>query len=66
MRVHFDEKADAIYIRFDQSKIIESQEVQSGIIMDFNAENQVVGIEILGVNGRIPKSELKQMQFEIA
>jgi len=66
MKVHFDEKADAIYIRFDHSKIIESQEVQSGIIMDFNAENQVVGIEILGVNERIPKSELKQMQFEIA
>ena len=66
MRIHFDEKEDAIYIRFDQLKIIESQEVQSGIILDFNEKNQVVGIEILGVNKRIPKSELKKMHFEIA
>jgi len=66
MKIQYDEKADAIYIRLDPSNIIESQEVQPGIIMDFNAENQVVGIEILRVKKRIPESELKQMQFEIA
>jgi len=66
MRVHFDEKADAIYFRLDQSDILESEEVRPGIIMDFNADDQVVGIEILGVKNRIPHSELKQMLFEIA
>ena len=53
-KIHYDEKADAIYVRLDDSKIIESQEVESGIILDFNEENQVVGIEILRVKNRVP------------
>ncbi len=66
MKVHFDEKADALYLRLDDSKIIESQEVQPGIVLDFNEHNQVVGIEILRVKSRVPLANLKQMQFEIA
>ena len=30
MRVQFDEKADALYLRLDESKIVESEEVQPG------------------------------------
>lgn len=66
MRVHFDEKADAIYMRLDESKIVESQEVQPGIVLDFNENHQVVGIEILKVKDRVPLANLKQMQFEVA
>jgi uncharacterized protein YuzE len=66
MKVHFDEKADALYLRLDDSKIFESQEVQPGIVLDFNEYNQVVGIEILGVKNRVPLANLKQMQFEVA
>jgi len=66
MKVHFDEKADALYLRLDDSKIIESEEVQPGIVLDFNEAKQVVGIEILRVKGRVPLANLRQMQFEIA
>lgn len=66
MKIHYDEKADAVYVRLDDSKIIESQEVEKGIILDFNENNQVVGIEILRVKNRVPLANLKQMQFEIA
>jgi len=65
MRVSFDEKADAIYIRFDESKIVESEEIKSGIIFDFDDKDRVVGIEILNVTGRIPLDNLKKLQFEI-
>ena len=57
MRVHFDEKADAIYMRLDESKVVESQEVQPGIGLDFNEHNQAVGIEILRVKDRIPRAK---------
>ena len=66
MRVHFDEKADALYLRLDDSKIVESEEVQPGIVLDFNEQNQVVGIEILRVKERVPLADLRQMQFEVA
>ncbi len=66
MRVHFDEEADAVYLRLDDSEIIESEEVQPGIVLDFNQDEQVVGIEILRVGERVPLANLKQIQFEVA
>jgi uncharacterized protein YuzE len=66
MRVQFDEQADAVYVRLDDSPIIESEEVHPGIVLDFNGANQVVGIEILRVKDRVPVASLKQIQFGVA
>jgi len=66
MKVHFDRESDALYFRLDDSKIIESEEVKPGILLDFNEQNQVVGIEILDVGKRVSESSLKQMHFEVA
>ena len=66
MKMRYDEQADALYLRLDESAIIESEEVQPGIVLDFNADNQVVGIEILGLKGRLPSANLKQLLFEVA
>lgn len=66
MKLHYDEKADAIYLRLDDSTIIESEEVQPGIVLDFNANNQVIGIEILRLKERVPSANLKQLLFEVA
>ena len=66
MRIRFDEEADALYLRLDESRIVESEEVQPGIVLDFNEHNQVVGIEFLGVQERVPPANLKQIQFEVA
>ena len=41
MKVHFDEKADAIYLKLNDVKIIDSEEVTPGVILDFDKDNQV-------------------------
>ncbi len=64
MRIKLDKEADALYFRFDESKIVDSEEVQPGIIIDFNESNQVVGFEILGVSKRTSLKDLSSMQFE--
>ncbi len=64
MKVRFDEKADALYLRLDDSGIVKSEEVQPGFVLDFNERN--LGIEILRPKGRVPLANLRQMQFEIA
>ncbi len=66
MKVHIDEVADVLYLRLDESKIIESEEVYPGIILDFNEENQVVGIEILKLKSKMPLINLKKIQLEIS
>ena len=66
MKVRLDENADALYLRLDDSRIVESEEVQPGIVLDFDEHNQMVGIEILRVKERVPLANLRQMQFEVA
>lgn len=66
MRIHYDEKADALYWRLDDSRIVESREVRPGIILDYDEKDQVVGVEILGVGKRVPLPNLKTIRFEVA
>ena len=41
MKLNYDNQADALYLRLDDSKILDSEEVAPGIILDFNEKNQV-------------------------
>jgi uncharacterized protein YuzE len=52
MKLKYDNQADALYLRLDDSKILESEEVAPGIILDFNEKNQVVGVEMLSLSKR--------------
>lgn len=64
MRLHVDKEADALYLRLDDSKIIESEEVSPGVVLDFNERNQVVGIEMLYLSKRTPNLKTAALEFE--
>ena len=66
MRIRYDEKVDALYLRLDDSKVVESEEVQPGIVVDFNASKQVVGIEVLNLKRRVPRADLEQLRLLVA
>ncbi len=66
MKLHVDQDADALYLRLDDSKIIESEEVSPGIVLDFNEHNQVVGIEMLHLSQRSTKLNLNELQYQTA
>ena len=64
MKLIVDEKTDALYLRLDDSKIIESQEASPGVILDFNDREQVVGVEILRLSSRSPSLNLRELHFQ--
>jgi len=66
MRLTVDEKAEALYLRLDDSSIVESEEVSPGVVLDFNEQEQVVGVEILNLSKRVPKPTLQEFQFQAA
>lgn len=41
-----------MYIRLRSGKVIESEEVRLGIVLDFDAQGQMLGIEMLDVSQR--------------
>jgi len=55
-----------MYVRMDEAPIIESEEVQPGLIVDFNENGQVIGIEMHGVKARNPAVNPKSLHFEVA
>ena len=63
MKLIVDEKADALYLRLDETKIVDSREASPGVVLDFNDQDQVVGVEILHLSKRSPKLNLRQLQF---
>lgn len=66
MRLHVDKEADALYLRLDDSQIVESEEVSPGVVLDFNERNQVVGIEMLNLSKRTPNLDLSEFLFQSA
>lgn len=66
MKVRHDAEADAVYFCLGEEPIIDSEQVQPGVILDFGAAGQVVGVELLGVKARVPEAALTKMDFEVA
>ena len=66
MRLKVDHKNDALYFRINEAAIVESEEIKPGVILDYDANDNVVGIEILGLSKRVPIEMLKSLQFETA
>ena len=64
MRLHVDKEADALYLRLDDSKIIESEEVSPGVVLDFNERNEVVGVEMLHLSKRSSTVKTTALEFE--
>lgn len=64
MKLHVDKEADALYLRLDDSKIMESSEVAPGIVLDYNEQNEVVGIEMLHLSRRKTNLDTSALEFE--
>ncbi|OHC72138.1 MAG: DUF2283 domain-containing protein [Rhodocyclales bacterium RIFCSPLOWO2_02_FULL_63_24] len=50
MKIEYDPEADALYVRLTDSKIIESEEIQPGIVLDFDAAGKMVAVEVLNAS----------------
>ena len=65
MRVRVDHSADAVYLNLTDRPIKDSAEVADGIVVDYDHEGRVVGIEIIDASRRTEDpAALKQFRFE--
>ncbi|MEA2710822.1 MAG: hypothetical protein QOF78_3423 [Phycisphaerales bacterium] len=62
IKFEYDKDTDAAYLTIARGKVLESEEVEPGLIVDFGAGDQIVGVEILRFSRRFsqqPKSTKK-------
>jgi uncharacterized protein YuzE len=66
MKLKIDRENDSLYLRLDDSKIVESEEAEPGVVLDFDANEKVVGIEILRLSTRVAQDDLQRVFLETA
>ena len=64
MKLTVDPEADALYLRLNDAQIADSEQVASGVILDYDAQDNVVGVEMLHLSKRARKEDLERLLFE--
>ena len=62
MKLHIDSDTDALYLRLAAAAVVESEEAAPGVVLDYDAEGEVVGIEVLHLSQR--EGLLTQVEVE--
>ncbi len=65
MKVKFDWESNALYIRFSNAPISESEEVRENVILGFDAEGHIVGLEVLNFTEQFGWREGREVQLEV-
>jgi YD repeat-containing protein len=47
MKTLYDREADALYVRFSEAEVVDSEEVSGGVVLDYDGEGRIVAIELL-------------------
>jgi uncharacterized protein YuzE len=64
MKVTYDPEVDVVRILFNSSPIEESDETKPGVVLDYDKDGNVVGMEILNASRRMENPRL--VEYAIA
>ena len=64
MKVKYDKETDILYIRLSDLSIEESDEDKKGVILDYSAGGELVGIEVL--NASKSAIQTSKVEYEFA
>lgn len=64
MKIKYDKETDILYIRLKDVAIDESEEDKKGVILDYSADGQLVGIEVL--NASKSMDQPSKIEYELA
>jgi len=65
VKISYDPKADALYIKFQDGSVARTRKVEDGMLVDTDATGRLFGIEIIGMKGRIPIPELGRIILDL-
>jgi len=64
MEIRYDKEADAIYIRLREGEFAKNKKIDDLTILDLDAEDNILGIEILDASKRIPPESLSEVHVK--
>ncbi len=64
MKVKYDNQLDVLRIIFSEKPIAESDEDKEGVILDYDDEGNIIGIEILSASKKMTNPKI--VEYEMA
>jgi len=64
MKLKVDQQADALYLTLSDVPATNTGEVSPGVLVDYDEQGRVVGIEMLHLAKRAPDVDLRRVLFE--
>lgn len=64
MKIEYSKEADAIYVYFKEDFVAKSNEIEDGVVIDFDEKGQLIGIEVLDVSERFSLSDIANISIE--
>ena len=58
MKLHYDPASDSLYIDLSDRPSVDSDEVADGVVLDFDAQGHLVGIDIEHASERVDMQRL--------
>ena len=65
MRITYDTKADALYIKLQEGTFAKNREVEPGLVLDIGPNDELLGIEILDAATRLKISDITKVSIEM-
>ena len=63
MKVRYDREVDILYIRLTDSSIEQSDEDRPGMVIDYDAEGMIVGLEIMNASKQMAQPNLVELEI---
>ena len=58
MRLNYYPETDSLYVNLSEQPSVESQEISEGILLDYDAEGRLVGIDIDNASHKVDLEKL--------
>ena len=65
MKISYDDRADLLYLRFDERKQeVENKRVTDDVVLDIGAGGKIIGIEILDASLHLDLERILPVRYE--
>ena len=61
IRIRYDADANAAYMRLSESRVIDSAEVSPNLVLDYDSDGHIVGIELLDARSQLSAELLSEV-----
>jgi uncharacterized protein YuzE len=65
MKISYDPKYDVLYLKFTEEKVVDTIEVDGGVLIDYGEKGNMIGIEIIKASSLIKANPLQEIVIKI-